>query len=60
MVLNEELIDKIGEYIGFEMWNNRDKTKEYTLNLITMKPTKNSNIQKCLSTELCEKIKNDF
>lgn len=100
--LDEDIIDEIGEYIGFEMWNNRDKTKEYDfpsaredhiclpgekfvygkiiyfketpllvfkykgfyhgvkslyiLNLITIKPTKKSKIQKLLSTELCEKI----
>ena len=23
------LIDEIGEYLGFDMWNKRDKTKEY-------------------------------
>ena len=98
----EELIDEIGEYIGFEMWNNRDKSKEYdfpgsrgencvsgdkyvegkiiifkstpllvyknvgcfhgcktlyNLNLLTIKPTKNSQIKKILSQELVEKIR---
>lgn len=105
--LIEELIDEIGEYLGFEMWNKRDKTKEYdfpgsreadalpgdyfvsgnlvqwynrptllvyqyeacrydpffdrsslyTLNLSTMKPTKNSSNQTPLSQELIEKLK---
>lgn len=27
--LDENLIDEIGEYLGLEMWNKRDKTKEY-------------------------------
>lgn len=26
---NIDLIDEIGEYLGFDMWNKRDKTKEY-------------------------------
>lgn len=25
------MIDEIGESLGFEMWNKRDKTKEYDL-----------------------------
>jgi hypothetical protein len=99
---DEELIDEIGQYIGFTMWNNRDKSKEYdfpgsreehcshgdkyiegniiifkstpllvyknkncfhgfktlyTLNLLTIKPTKNSHIKTILSQELVEKIK---
>jgi len=100
-MLDNELMDEIGYYLGFDMWNNRDKTKEYdfpsarenclagdafvegktivyhqtpllvyksakcfhgfkslyTLNLLTIKPTKTSNIQKVLSPELVEKIK---
>lgn len=28
-VPNEELIDDIGESLGFKMWNKRDKTKKY-------------------------------
>jgi hypothetical protein len=101
-MLGEELIDEIGEYLGFAMWNKRDKSKEYdfpnareenylpgdvfvegniiiynktpllvyknkncfhifkslyTLNLITIKPTKNSKIQTIISQELVEKIK---
>jgi hypothetical protein len=28
-ILSEDLIDEIGEYLGFEMWNKRDKSKEY-------------------------------
>jgi hypothetical protein len=101
-ILGEELIDEIGEYLGFAMWNNRDKSKEYdfpgsreencscgdafiegniiifkttplllyknkncfhgfktlyTLNLLTIKPTKNSHIKTILSQELVEKIK---
>lgn len=27
--LSDEIIDEIGEYLGFDMWNKRDKTKEY-------------------------------
>ena len=27
-MLDEELIDEIGEYLGFVMWNKRDKTKK--------------------------------
>ena len=102
MILDEDLIDEIGEYIGFDMWNKRDKSKKYdfpgarddnclagdkfvhgniiifnetpllvykhrgffhgvkslyTLNLITIRPTKNSYIKHLLSPELCEKIK---
>jgi hypothetical protein len=103
MVLNEDLIDEIGEYLGFKMWNKRDLSKEYdfpnargevsclpgdnfvkgniiiynnipllvykyagcfhtfksiyTLNIITIKPTKTSKNQKILSHELIEKIK---
>ena len=101
-MLDEDLIDDIGEYLGFVMWNQRDETKEYdfpgereenclrgdnfvegniiiynktpllvyknkggfhtfkslyTLNLLTIKPTKNSEIKKLLSPELIEKIK---
>jgi hypothetical protein len=102
-ILGEELIDEIGEYLGFIMWNKRDKSQEYdfpnargednclsgdkfvegniiiynntpllvyklkncfhvfkslyTLNLSTIKPTKNSDIQTIISQELVEKIK---
>ena len=102
-ILGEELIDEIGEYLGFVMWNKRDKSKEYdfpgargevnclageifvegnviiynrtlllvyknvncfhgfkslcTLNLFTLKPTKNSKTQTLLSQELNKKIK---
>ena len=28
-MLDEDLIDEIGEYLGFVMWNKRDETKEY-------------------------------
>lgn len=101
-ILGEELIDEIGEYLGFVMWNKRDKSKEYdfsnareekclfgdifvdgniiiynhtpllvyknkncfhnfkslyTLNLSTIKPTKNSKTQTIISQELVEKIK---
>ena len=105
-MLGQDLIDEIGEYLGFEMWNKRDTTKEYdfpnaregihcfqgdafvegniiifnkipllvyknagcfhafkslyTLNLITMKPTKASIHQTVLSQELFEKIKMIF
>ena len=100
-MLDEELIDEIGEYLGFVMWNKRDKTKKYdfpnarednslpgdvfvegniiiydktlllvyknkncfhnfkslyTLNLLTIKPTKNSRTQTILSQELIKKI----
>jgi hypothetical protein len=102
MFIDEDLIDEIGTYLGFEMWNTKDETKEYdfpgareehsvpgeafvegnvffcnntqllvyknkecyqgykslyTLNLSTLKPTKNSKIQTLLSPELLEKIK---
>ena len=30
-MLGEELIDEIGEYLGFVMWNKRDKGKVYDL-----------------------------
>jgi len=101
-MLDKDLIDEIGEYLGFVMWNKRDKTTQYdfpnsreencipgdqfvegniiiynkipllvykhkgcfhtfkslyTLNLSTLKPTKNSKIQKLLSHELLENIK---
>ena len=101
-MLDNNLIDEVGEYLGFAMWNKRDKTKEYdfpgsregnclpgdefaegniiiynnipllvyknkgcfhtfkslyTLNLSTIKPTKQSKIQKLLSPNLIEKIK---
>jgi hypothetical protein len=102
-MLDKDLIDEIGEYLGFEMWNKRDISKEYdfpnersddkdtlmgdkyiigniiynkipllvyknagcfhsfkslyTLNLLTLKPTKNSLNQTLLSKELIEKIK---
>ena len=100
-MLDNELIDEIGQYLGFSMWNKRDETKEYdfpnarenclagdafvegktivynqtpllvyksagcfhgfkslyTLNLLTIKPTKTSKNQKVLSPELVEKIK---
>lgn len=102
-MLDENLINEIGEFLGYEMWNKRDNTKEYdfpgcresnsesgdhfmvgrvihtqyqsllcfntfynliihkkvlyTLNLKTLKPTKNSPNQKLLSPELIEKIK---
>jgi len=101
-ILGEELIDEIGKYLGFVMWNKRDKSKEYdfpnakeenslsgdifvegniiiynntpllvykkkngfhnfnslyTLNLFTIKPTKNSKTQTIISQELVEKIK---
>jgi len=101
-MLDNDLIDEVGEYLGFAMWNKRDKTKEYdfpnsregncfpgdefaegniiiynnipllvyknkgcfhtfkslyTLNLSTIKPTKQSKIQKLLSPNLIEKIK---
>ena len=101
-ILPTELIDEIGESLGFDMWNKRDDLKEYdfpgarepnclpadsfiegntveynniwmlvyknvgfyhgkisvyTLNLYTLKPTKNSKIQTFLSDELKEKIK---
>ena len=99
--LGNDLIDSVGEYLGFEMWSKRDTSKEYdfpgardgneyadnfvegniigyknqillvyklvghyhgapslyTLNLSTIKPTKNSRCQKQLSLELVEKIK---
>jgi len=101
-MLDKDLIDEIGEYLGFIMWNKRDETKQYdfpnareencipgdvfvegniiiyknipllvyqnkgcfhrykslyTLNLLTIKPTKYSKIQKLLSPELFENIK---
>ena len=103
-MLDKDLIDEIGEYLGFEMWNKRDISKEYdfqnersddnityymgdkyitgniiynkipllvyknagcfhsfkslyTLNLLTLKPTKNSLNKTLLSKELIEKIK---
>ena len=28
-MLDNNLIDEVGEYLGFAMWNKRDKTKEY-------------------------------
>ena len=101
-MLDKNLIDEIGEYLGFEMWSKMDETKEYdfpnareanclpgdefvegniiiynktpllvyknkgcfhtfnslyTLNLSTIKPTKNSKNQKLLSSALIEKIK---
>jgi hypothetical protein len=102
-MLDEDLIDEIGEYLGFVMWNKRDKSKYYdfpnarkeepclpgdefvegsiiiynkiallvyknkgcfhtfkslyTLNLSTIKPTKNSKNQTLLSQELVNKIK---
>lgn len=102
--INDELIDEIGEYLGFDMWRKRDKTKEYdfpnargeekyfqgdqfvegniifyantkllvyknvgyfhrfkalyTLNMKTLKPTKNSRIQKQLTHDLIEKLSN--
>ncbi len=101
-MLEDDLIDDIGKYLGFIMWNTRDETKEYdfpnarddnclagdsfieghtivynrmplliyknkgcfhgvkslyTFNLLTLKPTKNSKIQKLLSPKLVEKIK---
>jgi hypothetical protein len=105
-ILNEELIDEIGEYLDFKMWNKRDLSKKYdfpnareevdclpgdnfvkgsiiiynnipllvyknvgcfhackslyTLNIITLKPTKTSQNQKILSHKLIEKIKNKF
>uniref|UniRef100_A0A6C0B188 Uncharacterized protein n=1 Tax=viral metagenome TaxID=1070528 RepID=A0A6C0B188_9ZZZZ len=102
-MLDEDLIDEIGEYLGFVMWSKRDKSKHYdfpnareeetcipgdqfvegsiviyntiallvyknvgcfhtfkslyTLNLSTIKPTKNSKNQTLLSQELLIKIK---
>jgi len=104
-MLDENLINEIGEFLGYEMWNKRDTTKTYdfagarddniftecgdhfmvgytvnvnyqsllcfntfykfpidkkamyTLNLKTLKPTKNSPNQKLLSPELIEKLK---
>jgi len=95
-ILGEDLVDEIGEYLGFVMWNKRDKFKEYdfpndreenclfgnifvdgniiiynniplfcfhtfkslyTLNLFTIKPTKNSKTQTIILQELVEKIK---
>ena len=28
-MLDKDLIDEIGEYLGFVMWNKRDETKQY-------------------------------
>ena len=101
-MLSDTLINEIGEYLGFKMWNNRDKSLNYdfpgareddaiagedfvvgsefeykgmlflsfkqagqfhavkslyTLNLRTLKPTRNSPITKLLSPQLCMKIK---
>lgn len=28
---DEELIDEIGQFLGFDMWNFRDKSKKYVL-----------------------------
>jgi len=98
---NDDLINEIGEHLGFKMWNKRDKTltyeyagnrdgdgeladdyfvgsviqynnlpllvfqrkgifayqSEYTLNLITLRPTKASENQTLLPRELINKIK---
>lgn len=98
---SNELICEIGEYLGFPMWEKRDKSKtysfpgnrdgedehgddyfegsvipyngirllvfknvgcyginsQYTLNLSTLRPTRNSPIQKELSNELKQKIR---
>ena len=99
-MLSNELINEIGEELGYKMWSKRDKSKVYdfpgaregneyadnfvegniiqfknqkllvyksvghyhasslcTLNISTMKPTKNSTNQTQLSPELVEKIK---
>jgi hypothetical protein len=29
IIIPAELTDEIGKYLGFQMWNTRDKTKEY-------------------------------
>lgn len=98
---DDDLIDEIGEHLGFQMWNKRDRTKsyeyagnrdggceiaddyyegrvisfkeipllvfqrkgifahqsEYTFNLKTMRPTKNSGSQVLLPKDLITKIK---
>ena len=99
-MLDQNLINEIGEYLGFKMWSKRDMSKEYdypgaregnehadnyvngniidyeklqllvytceggyyypslyTLNMSTLKPTKNSPKQTQLSSTLIEKIK---
>ncbi len=103
-VPEEEVIDEIGKYLGFRMWNYRDKSKKYifpgnrgdedvdclladdyvegqvltyneiplllfqykgysplqalyTLNLITLRPTKASKLQTQIPRELIKKIK---
>lgn len=98
---SDDVIDEIGEYLGYQMWNKRDKSKtysmpgdrdgedehaddymegkiinfnglnlltfliigcygansQYTLNLSTLRPTKNSPIQTELPNELKRKIR---